>query len=351
MAFFPGLVFAEAGLQQENKNKKYAPGEDILSSSSYSSANERTTEESLPEKKFQVHGKLEFDYRTDRTPGGSGYSYLTALELKPAYYFDDHWHAQGRLTAYQAFISGIGIYERRILLDRAWVEGRFNNDTFVVRAGKLPAYEIDGIFDLNLSGVELVYGNKVHAVVGAGTVDLEKYGYWYQGDSAYQSISLNLAPESKWSCGVGYHHLCRAARLPYDNDWEPRQWDAAVWICKGEYRFDDIWAVNGFFARNTKVGWQENAGNLELTCRAADREVPGSWGAWLAYRHLGMNAALFPTYNSIYSGQRGWELGISFVPAKNLLVTGYFVRGWDLPVWGYEETDSQAVIGIMEYFF
>ena len=57
----------------------------------------------------------------------------------------------------------------------------------------------------------------------------------------------------------------------------------------------------------------------------------GSWGAFVAYRHLGHYSTIAPIYNTIYNGRRGWEIGVSYVFAKNLMGSVKFFRGQKMP--------------------
>ena len=71
--------------------------------------------------------------------------------------------------------------------------------------------------------------------------------------------------------------------------------------------------------------------SIELDYKKADPKDKGSWGAFLAYRHLGHYSSIAPTYDTIYNGRRGVELGVSYVFLKNLMGTVKFFRGEKMP--------------------
>ena len=71
--------------------------------------------------------------------------------------------------------------------------------------------------------------------------------------------------------------------------------------------------------------------SIELEYKKADPKDKGSWDAFLAYRHLGHYSTIAPTYDTIYNGRRGVELGVSYVFLKNLMGTVKFFRGEKMP--------------------
>lgn len=56
----------------------------------------------------------------------------------------------------------------------------------------------------------------------------------------------------------------------------------------------------------------------------------GRWGAYVAYRKLGGWASIMPTYDAMTVNQKGWELGLDYVPMKNFMTTFKYFRGKDL---------------------
>ena len=52
-----------------------------------------------------------------------------------------------------------------------------------------------------------------------------------------------------------------------------------------------------------------------------------SYGLFVAYRQLGHYAVVAPTYDAIAHGERGFEIGGSYVVAKNMVATVRYFFG------------------------
>ena len=80
----------------------------------------------------------------------------------------------------------------------------------------------------------------------------------------------------------------------------------------------------------------------------------GSWGAYLAYRHVGTNVSLAPTYSTDHAGgnvtvygTKGFDLGIGYVPFKNVLTQVQYFRGKELVT----DDKVQTLYGRVSFFF
>ena len=73
----------------------------------------------------------------------------------------------------------------------------------------------------------------------------------------------------------------------------------------------------------------------------------GSWGAFLAYRHLGHFASLAPTYNSMWVGRKGANFGVSYVPMTNVITYLEYYVGRNL----WTDARQDTVFARAELYF
>ena len=84
-------------------------------------------------------------------------------------------------------------------------------------------------------------------------------------------------------------------------------------------------ALKAAYARNTEASEFKAGYNLELDYKGADRNNAHTWGAYAAYRTVGQNVGLAPTYDTYIENTKGWTVGVGYVPFKNILTEiGYF---------------------------
>ena len=69
---------------------------------------------------------------------------------------------------------------------------------------------------------------------------------------------------------------------------------------------------------------------MEFDYKGAQAENKGTWGAFLAYRHLGNNVSLSPTYDDMWEGMKGYSFGASYTPFKNIVAYASYTDGTDL---------------------
>ncbi len=99
----------------------------------------------------------------------------------------------------------------------------------------------------------------------------------------------------------------------------------------------------------------KQAYNIELAYnggRYTDSTKPGSFGAFIAYRHLGHGAVIAPTYDGMYwtsESVKGIELGVSYTFAKNIMGTLLYFNGKDIGV--NEDVKAQQAYGALQFFF
>ena len=314
--------------------------------------------------------------------------YLT-LRLEPSMQVNEHWSGHARIDynsdmdtatnvtgANNILLNGANAVPG-ICVERMWVQGDYDN--FQILLGKLPYLSnIDNgmLFDDNVSGGQITVGSKVKATLTAG----RSRNYAAAGadpnfydpvetpmgtTGSYQAIEIYNDRDDKFTWGVGFHRWANRDLL---ND-EGLTSAVNIWDIGLGYKFDKNLALNGAYAwthspkgeaanaaepAEDMVSSAKRAWSIELDYKGADPSDKGSWGAFLAYRQLGNWAVIAPTYDAIGPGQKGVEMGVDYVFAKNLMGTfKYFVGknveddvGGEAP-----QSSSYTFFGELNFFF
>lgn len=238
-------------------------------------------------------------------------------------------------------------------VDMAYVEGPIGSAT--VQAGRLPVFTAQGmLFDNRISGAQIAFGSDTfkttlaggryseedHEVINENAKDITAEYYGVQFDwNATDKIAVN----------AGYTQLNgidESTKL-YDNTFENLNDDnLGIWYVGGKYAFDQNVKLVGEYAQSDADAY-EKAGIVEVQYKGADIADPGSWGAYVGYRHLGNNVAVASTYDDASSGQKGYVVGASYVPAENILATIQYFDGKDMA----EDADADKFFGQVEFFF
>ena len=105
-----------------------------------------------------------------------------------------------------------------------------------------------------------------------------------------------------------------------------------IWSVGGLYRFDNNWGLLGQYAVNTESDNSDDkqAYMAELQYKNANIADPGSWGAYVAYRHFGKDVTIVTTYKDVFNNQKGFAIGASYVPVENLLASVKYFDGKDI---------------------
>ncbi len=301
------------------------------------------------------------------------------LRLEPEMQFNKHWSGHARLDYHADMKRATNVpgaddgHDRsEFTLDRIWVQGDYDN--FQVMLGKLPyvTFVDNGmVFDETISGGQITAGNKVKATLTLGRANADnadrnwgKYGgvdlqdnlEYYGGHTAtYTGVEVYNDRDDKITWGVGYHRF--ANKNYYREYYSLGQWAegamgqldnskeaANIWDISLGWKITDTLSLNGVYAWNTAANEGEDglgmsglrrddlkrAWSVELDYKGADPEDKGSWGAFIAYRKLGAEAVWCPTYDAIGAGQKGWEIGVDYVPMKNFQATFKYFVGKDM---------------------
>ncbi len=325
------------------------------------------------------------------------HSFLT-LRFDPTMRINEHWTGNARIeynsnmkTAANTPIPTPPMtYTKRHLdtdieyngmrVERIWAEGNYNH--LNIKLGKLPykTFIDEGMmYDYSVAGGQVTFGNKVKATLTAGRIkkfDGEIGIDPDDGDNdtlSYQSIEIYNDRADKWTWGLAYHRVLNEHELWDDTNSDKLNiYEAAL-----GYKFNKNLRLHGAFAWTNDPDFDQpdnedgefnpqpifshskRSWSIELDYKGAKPADKGSWGAFVAYRHLGHYSTISPTYDAIYNGRRGWELGVDYVFLKNVMGTVKFFRGdkmpdddnGDNPGLRDEMEDDTVFLAELNYFF
>ena len=112
-------------------------------------------------------------------------------------------------------------------------------------------------------------------------------------------------------------------------------------------------ALGASYAKNTKADELDHSGSVQLDYKGAKKSDMGSWGAYVAYRYVAANASLAPTYSTDQLGSltrfgtKGIDLGIGYIPFKNVLTQVQYFNGKELTT----NDKVQTLYGRVSFFF
>ena len=295
------------------------------------------------------------------------------LRLYPTAEVNQNWHVKARLTATTNMDSDKG-NDGNVKLTYVYADGQYRN--FEVKLGKQELFSTADaglVVDDYFSGASVTFGKDLKATLEAGRWNLENAngdvnGYNpelkdskytnLQGDSAanYQGAELNYGP-NKLRLGAAYRHFNSNAftKIAGYSNGTSKSDDANIWSVGAGYKFDHNWDLFGAFAQNTEADNYDTAHNIQLSYKGAETANKGTWGAYAAYRYLGSNASLAPTYDTAHFGitsdahlnEKGWEVGASYVPFHNVLTSVAYFDGKKLDT----DRDAETLFGRVSFFF
>ena len=318
------------------------------------------------------NGKAEYTYTSAHKKDVNGAKsknndYNLLFRLEPSAEVNNHWHVNARLDASTKLHTdaATGDANDNVRLKRVWAQGDY--DKFQVKLGKFASINDDSFADTEFSGAQVSFGKDVKGILGAGrlTTDSVKHNRTQslldasgvRDDAAnYQYVGVE-ANKGKFNGGLYWHHL-NTDNLKVLSGWanapyaDSRTDEANILGVKAGYAFSKNVALNGWYTNNHDADHEDQAASAELTYKGAQQENKGTWGAWVAYRHLGANAMVASTYDAIDTSYKGWEIGGNYTLFKNVVATLRY--GNEKEITRGNNADAHKVqnfFGRVEFFF
>ena len=269
------------------------------------------------------------------------------FRLEPSAEINNNWHVNARLDANSNLATDTGA-DGKVDLKRVWAQGNYG--AFTGKFGKFAPIDDDSIFDTQFSGAELAYNKGAwNVVAAAGRNNNSEDNATDVADYQYYGVGYTMG---KLTAGADFHELQSKSLSDYFDGWSAYKKSgttdqADIWLLKGSYTFDQNNALQGFYAENHDADAYEKAASVEYDYKGADRKNAGTWGAWLAYRHLGENAAAFSTFDAVNAGWKAWEIGANYAPFKNVVAQARYAKGKTLA----GDTDVDKIWGRVNFFF
>ncbi|WP_303691375.1 S-layer homology domain-containing protein [Megamonas hypermegale] len=295
-------------------------------------------------------GKVKYKYVDENHDAGKDkLTNKVTFRLEPkAYIGNSGWTANARID-YDLNLSTSSNGDGEI--SRAWVEGPLFGGT--VQAGKVPLFTAQGmIIDDPFSGATVSWGSdKLNATFMAGRYNHE---HDLPGDketnrdvtAEYYGTQIDYTPNDKLALNAGYTALQNLEQhdVPVSDDFKDDS--LGIWYVGGSYAFDKNVKLVGQYAKSDADNY-ENAGIVELDYKGAKKSDPGSWGAYVGYRHLGQNAVIEPTYDDAAADQKGMVFGVQYALAENIIADVEYFTGKDIST----DEDADTFFTKVEFSF
>lgn len=338
------------------------------------------------------HGKMEYTYTSTRyydrenifgeKIGRRENSNGFVFRLEPKAEINKHWNAHARIDGH---FNTKTDQPDNFTMSRGWAQGNYKN--FTAKLGRFelcPAGEHGIVWDTDMSGAMLTFGDKFKVNLLAGRVDansveglpntdtfLGQANFLNDAVSSVQGINLQYdeGGNKGFSGGIGYyrvindnfsilksknHTLIGEYALGLRNiDSVAANWDnenkANIWTVNAGYKFSpkaNLWAS---YAHNTNSDYQKNSWQAQFTYGDyADAKKAGSWNVYVAYRKFGYGATLAGTvYDDVAIGTKGFAIGAAYAPMKNVGLLVKYFKGKLIDGNG----DASRLFGRVEMFF
>ena len=302
------------------------------------------------------------------------------LRFEPQMKINEHWTGKARIDYAHATNMNDARNENQagnIMLDRMWVQGDYKN--LQIHLGKL-TYKTKAdyglVMDRYITGGSVIFGSNVKVALSLGRVNDENnalvsgyarrannfatrlngqdplgIGMGNDAASTYGAIEIYNDRTSKFTWGLGYHRFGNEDlyRGGLEND------NYSIFNLGLGYKFTKDIELTGAYSRAFGAsvdkgrypgapdidGSQKNSYAIQLNYAGAKASKPGSWGAYIAWRQIGQFASTgWNTYalnGPQYAGSRGFEIGASWAPMKNVVGSVKWFTGKDTK---YLDTDD-----------
>ena len=325
-------------------------------------------------------GKIEYTYENVRTdPGHTGHkdketSNGFIFRLEPKAEVNDHWTVNARIDAEADMKDDTS---SNFELVRAWAEGDY--DKFNVKVGRFefcPEPEFGLMWDTEISGAELSVGSKWKFNALGGRVKDDGIGAGAYGESFSEDDPATVVGvrvdydqgETGFFGGAGWYYIkdddLAWSRNRYGNgivdgfidedDEKARKSNqkASIWTVNLGYKFTDLFSIKGAYAKNTKADFEKDSWHAELDYgNYDDASEKGQWSVYAGYRKYGTNVSFAPTEDDALRGTRGWVVGASWAPMKNIGFLAKYFNGKYISSYDGGRGKAEKIFGRVELFF
>ena len=271
----------------------------------------------------KVTGELRYKYmsmksdvneRDDHSPKSYENDLRTRLWVNGQ--INDDWSYTGMIENTQDFDNNSG--DENTEFKRAYVEGKLGGMN--VTAGRYNAFFANGnIYDDQVDGVEVSYGDKVKVTGFAGKATEVDGGNYAGGELAGSFGALNAA--------AGYVNY---KDLAQDDVTVGKGLDNAIWYVGADYTMGDVnlsaMYLKGDMSKNDvdEAVLDDDGWTVGLTYKGAEASEAGSWGLFANYYDLGGQTFIAHTTDANTfdrDGFKGYGVGANYTFAKNIVGT------------------------------
>lgn len=271
---------------------------------------------------------------------------------------NDDWEVKGRLDGSSDLKEG---GTSSFTLKRAYAHGTLFGGADV-KLGEFGAFDAGNLtnggllIDKEMSGAEFKFGNVLKTTLSYGRISESDY-LWTdtdEGPTEYGAIQFAYDVNNNLALAAGWHHLKSKASGSWypggpsnsnifpdgQNGYSQNLTDTNnIWTVGFDYKFNEDLTLGGLYAKSdvdaaysnpvytSKDDDNETSYSVQLTYKGAKAAVPHSYGVWAAYRQIGAYASINPTYNGALYGAKGYELGVDYMVAKNILAKVVYFDG------------------------
>ena len=299
--------------------------------------------------KVKWTGEVRYRYWNNRTEVDGDDDEKTSrnqlqYRLFPTAEISENWSAKARITG---SVNVNDDTSSDMALTYIFAEGKYGK--FNIKLGKMPFYSTASsglIMDDFFSGGQLTFGDKFKVKLEAGRWNLNHSNMDIDDSANYAGAELLYDDDERFNFGVGYHHFKShdfANAIGYGDESK-----AGIFSVGAGYKFGEF-SLDGQYAKNSKADSYNKAYNIELSYAGANRNKPGSWGLYVAYRYAGDNVSFSPTYDvyGMKSNKKGVNFGVTWSPLKNTYTELSYFHGKTLDT---KET-TKTLFGRVSFFF
>lgn len=292
------------------------------------------------------------------------------FRLKPTAEVNNHFKVVGQVTASVDEDKS----DMKMHLDRAYAEADYAKMPLNVKLGQVGFSDDSGLlfdsdYDSYRGGV-VSFGNQLKVTAGVGKWEGRNVlgGEYNTEGTAKDVVSEKLNNDADYQFvgaqydngklfgGAAFHHL-KSSDLASDNAAYNRangEGEEDVWTVNAGYRVNDDVTVSAAYAKNEKAVAGDTSKSVSIGYKGAQSDVKNSWGVFAGYKDLGANTTFSPSGFGIEKlageGVKGYQVGASYTPWKNVTVIGSYFNGKNVHA-DKTEKDVNSVEGRVSFRF